>query len=291
MQTNLLRPPANVDSVPPGGATLKTGLNAYSFNRALNGDIKDFTLFDLIDYCAEQGFDGIDPTGYFFPGYPNVPSDKYINDFKRRAFLQVLGISGTGVRNDLASPDKAKRAADVQHIKEWIEVSARLGAPVMRVFAGKEPEGHSWDEVADWMVEDLQKCVEHAEKFGVLIGIQNHGDFLKTSAHVLKIIEKVDSEWFGTIVDTGYFLEGDPYEEIAAVAPYAVNWQVKEKVDGQAFKINVDLDRVVQIANEAGYRGYLPIETLQRKSETEYDPKARAAELLKELRTAIQKAD
>jgi sugar phosphate isomerase/epimerase len=269
---------------------LKTSLNAYSFSRALTGELKgrELAFLDLIDYCAEQGFDGIDPTGYFFPGYPKVPDDKYINAFKRRAFLLGLAITGTGVRNDLASPDKEKRAADVRHIKEWIEVAARLGAPVMRVFAGKEPEGHAWDEVAKWMVEDLQKCVAHAEKYGVLIGIQNHGDFLKTSGQVLKIIEMVNSDWFGTIVDTGYFLAADPYSEIAAVAPYAVNWQVKEKVDGQAFKVGVDLKRVVQIAKDAGYRGYLPIETLSKKSDLDYDPKARAAELLHGLQSAIR---
>ncbi|MBT3602200.1 MAG: sugar phosphate isomerase/epimerase [Candidatus Latescibacteria bacterium] len=293
MQTNLLRTDLFAQTQAPqqtSSTLFKTSLNAYSFNRALNGDLKgkELTFFELLDYCAEQGFDGIDPTGYFFPGYPNVPADKYINDFKRRAFLLGIGISGTGVRNNFASPDKNQRTADVQHIKEWIEVSAQLGAPVMRVFAGKESEGYTWDEVADWMVEDLQICVEHAQKYGVLIGIQNHGDFLKTSAQVLKIIERVNSEWFGTIVDTGYFLEADPYEELAAVAPYAVNWQVKEKVDGQAFKVDVDLKRVVQIAKESGYRGYLPIETLSKKSDLDYDPKTHAAELLKALNAAIQ---
>jgi sugar phosphate isomerase/epimerase len=278
-----------------GGPRLKTSLNAYSFNKALNDHLrgrgKGVTLFDLLDYCAEQNFDAIDPTGYYFPGYPNVPDDKYVNDFKRRAFQLGLDISGTGVRNDFATPDKAKRAAAVQHVKEWIEVAARLGAPVLRVFAGPEPKDHPWDEVAGWLVEELKKCVEHARKYGVLIGIQNHWDFLKTSAQVLKIVKMVDSEWFGTIVDTGYFLTGDPYRDMAAVTPYAVNWQVKEKVDGQEFKVPIDLKRIVRIARDAGYRGYLPIETLARKSgEPDYDPKARAAKLLKELREAIHQA-
>jgi sugar phosphate isomerase/epimerase len=275
-----------------GGPKLKTSLNAYSFNKALNDHIKGrgkgVTLFDLLDYCAEQNFDAIDPTGYYFPGYPNVPDDKFVNNFKRRAFQLGLDISGTGVRNDFATPDKAKRAASVQHVKEWIEVAARLGAPVLRVFAGPEPKDHSWDQVAEWLVEDLKKCVEHAQKYGVLIGIQNHWDFLKTSAQVLKIVKMVDSEWFGTIVDTGYFLAGDPYHDMEAVAPYAVNWQVKEKVDGQAFKVPIDLKKIVRIARAANYRGYLPIETLSRKSgESDYDPRARAARLLKELREAI----
>ena len=52
---------------------------------------------------------------------------------------------------------------------------------MLRVFAGPQPDGHSWDEVAKWMVEDLKECVEHGKKYGVLIGIQNHGDILKTA--------------------------------------------------------------------------------------------------------------
>jgi sugar phosphate isomerase/epimerase len=283
-----------------GGPKLKTSLNAYSFNKALNDNIKGrgkgVTLFDLLDYCAEQNFDGIDPTGYFFPGYPKVPTDKYVNDFKRRAFQLGLDVSGTGVRNDFATPDKEKRAADVKHVKEWVEVAARLGAPVLRVFAGPMPtkpgpngQPYPWDEIAKWMVDDLKQCVEHAQRYGVLIGIQNHWDYLKTSEQVLTIVKMVDSEWFGTIVDTGYFLTADPYKDIAAVTPYAVNWQVKEKVDGQEMKVKTDLKRIVRIAREGGYRGYLPIETLSKKTGEEgYDPRARVAALLKELREAMQ---
>jgi sugar phosphate isomerase/epimerase len=279
-----------------GGAKLKTSLNAYSFNKALNDNIKGrdkgITLFELLDYCAEQNFDGIDPTGYYFPGYPKVPSDKYINDFKRRAFQLGLQISGTGVRNNFATPDKKERAASVQHAKEWIEVAARLGAPVLRVFAGAEPADHPRAQVTEWLVEELKKCVEHAQKYGVLIGIQNHWDFLKTAEQVLEVVKKVDSEWFGVIVDTGYFLNGDPYKEMAAVTPFAVNWQVKEKVDGQTMKVKTDLKKVVRIARDAGYRGYLPIETLARKSgEPDYDPKARVAALLAELREAIRQTE
>ncbi len=275
------------------GPNLKVSLNAYSFNKLLNDQIKGrgkgMSLFDLLDYCAEQNFDAIDPTGYFFPGYPKVPSDKYINDFKRRAFVLGLDISGTGVRNNFASPEKEKRAADVQHVKEWVEIAAKLGAPVLRVFAGAAPNGHSWDQVAEWLVEELRKCVEHGQKYGVLIGIQNHWDYLKTSEQVLRIVKMVDSEWFGVIVDTGYFLTPGPYRDIAAVTPYAVNWQVKEKVDGQEMKVKTDLKKIVRIAREGGYRGYLPIETLARRSgEDDYDPRTRAAQLLKELREALQ---
>jgi sugar phosphate isomerase/epimerase len=273
-----------------GGPRLKLGLNAYSFMPGLTENLKDpakgLSLYDVLDYCAEQNVDAIDPTGYFFPGYPKVPTDKYLNDFKRRAFQFGLDISGTGVKNNFASPDKALRAADVQLVKEWIECAARLGAPVLRVFAGPMPEGHAWDEVAQWMADEMRKCVEHGQEYGVLVGVQNHGDALKTADEVLTLINRVDSDWLGVVVDTGSFLSKDPYEDIARVAPHAVNWQVKEYVDGTTRKSKTDVKRLVKILRDAGYRGYVPIETLPVRG-VAYDPKERVGELLKELRTEL----
>jgi len=276
-----------------GGSKLKTSLNAYSFSKPLNDQLKKraagMSLFDMLDFCAELNLDAVDPTGYFFPGYPKVPTDSFLNDFKRRAFQLGLDISGTGVRNNFATPDKSARAADVQHVKEWIECAARMGAPVVRVFAGPQPEGYTFDQIAEWMADDLRKCVEHGKQYGVLVGIQNHWDTLKTSDQVIQIVKAVDSEWFGAIVDTGFFLTPDPYAEIARVIPYAVNWQIKEKVAGKESQAKTDLKKLVKIIRESGYRGYLPIETLSVKGE-EYDPRARVTVLLNELRKALEQS-
>lgn len=273
-----------------GGAKLKTSLNAYSFSKALNDHIKGrgrgMTLFNLLDFCAEHNFDAIDPTGYFFPGYPAVPEDAYINNFKRRAFQLGLDISGTGVRNDFATDDKARRAADVRHVKEWIEVAAKLGAPVLRVFAGPEPAGYAWDEIAKWMAADLRECADYGQRYGVLVGVQNHGDLLKTADQTIKIVEMVDSDWFGVIVDTGYFMTDDPYVDIAKVVPYAVNFQVKESPFGKESTIRTDLKRLVRIVRDGGYRGYLPIETLSLANRP-YDPKKLVPQFLAELRVAL----
>ena len=95
------------------------------------------TLEQVIDFCAELGFDAVDPTGYYFPGYPEPPADAYLYAVKRRAFLSGLDVSGTGVRNDFTQPEAAKREADVAHVGRWAEVAAKLGAPVLRVFDGR----------------------------------------------------------------------------------------------------------------------------------------------------------
>src|SRR5580704_3621432 len=116
------------------GVKLKLGLNAYSFDKALRDG--SMTLTDAVHFCAQHGVDALDPTGYYFPGYPAVPSDEYIYTLKRTAFVNGVGISGTGVRNNFAVADAAARAKDVQMVKDWIVVASKLGAPVIRVFSG-----------------------------------------------------------------------------------------------------------------------------------------------------------
>jgi len=133
------------------GVKLKLGLNAYSFDKPLRDG--SMTLADAVQYCAQYGIDGLDATGYYFPGYPKAPSDEYIFNLKKTAFLNGVTISGTGVRNDFSVPDAASRKNDVQMVKNWIEVASKLGAPLIRVFSGKAlPAGHSADQVLEWMV-------------------------------------------------------------------------------------------------------------------------------------------
>jgi sugar phosphate isomerase/epimerase len=283
-----------------GGSSLKISLNAYSFSKLLNDFNKKrgpgISLMALLDFCAKNNFDGLDPTGYFFPTYPEVPPDDYINNFKRKAFELGLGISGTGVRNNFTTSDKTVRAAAVQHIKEWVEVAARLGAPVLRVFADTQMKAMTWHDVAKdftreqvqaWIVEALSQCAEHGKKYGVIIGVQNHGDFLQTGEQLLALINAVNSDWCGPIVDTGYFKTKDPYQDMALVAPYAVNWQIKERPFGDESDAPTDLVKLVKIIRKSNYRGYLPIETLSPKNKV-YDPYTVVPPFLKQLREAIE---
>jgi sugar phosphate isomerase/epimerase len=280
---------------------LKIALNAYSFNKMLNDSIKGrnggVTLLEVLEFAAKSKFEGIDPTGYFFPGYPAVPADDYVEKLKRRAADLGIGISGTGVRNNFTTSDKAVRDAGVKHIKEWVEVAARLGAPVIRVFADTQMRNQTWESVAgghsraevqDWIAAALQECAEQGKKFGVRIGVQNHGDFLRTGNDLLGLVKAVGSEWCGPIVDTGYFRTSDPYADIAQVAPHAINWQIKQSPMGEESGVPTDLVKLAGIIRKSGYSGYLPIETLSPRDKP-YDPFTVVPEFLKQFREAMAK--
>jgi sugar phosphate isomerase/epimerase len=239
----------------------KLSLNAYSFNQSLSS--RTMNLDELLEYCAITGFDAVDPTGYYFPGYPQVPADDYLFHIKQKAFLLGLDISGTGVRNDFTNPDKAKRDADIELVKNWIEAAAKLGAPVIRIFSGThQQEKFSRQEIITWMIQDIKRCVEHGKKYGVMVALQNHYDFIKTAEETKEVIRKVDSPWFGLILDIGSYRSADPYGEIKEMAPYAVSWQVKENMFAGGKEVKTDVPKIIDIVRESGYRGYLPIETL-----------------------------
>jgi sugar phosphate isomerase/epimerase len=261
----------------------KISLNAYSFNDLLRNN--KISLDDVIDFCAKEGFDAVDLTGYYFPGYPEIPTDDYIFHLKRKAHEAGIAISGTGIRNDFIIPFHTDRAAEIAWVKQWIEVAAKLGAPVIRIYTGRAmPDNFTREEVTAWIVEDIKQCAGHGRKHGVIVAIQNHNDFIKTADQAIDIIKRVNSEWFGLVLDTGSFVTNEPYSEIQKTAPFAVNWQVKERLNYNGRNEMMDLEKLFSIINASSYRGYLPIETL-----TPGDPFTIIPPFLKLVKTALEK--
>jgi sugar phosphate isomerase/epimerase len=283
-----------------GKARFTPTLNAYSFVEQLNANLVDSTsgidLFGVCDFCVKVDIEALDLTGYFFPGYPKAPADSYLSRIKRYTHDRGITISGTGVKNDFATADKAIRADGVALTKVWIEVAARLGAPVVRVFAGpQQKNGNDWqiaagnasrDDVEKWMADALRECAEYGEKFGVIVAVQNHGDFLSTGPEHIRLLQRVDHAWCGALVDTGKYLTDDPYADIAMMVPHAVNWQIKETLGSSLKSPPADFTRLARLLYDGGYRGFAPIETLAM-GRKDYDPAAEVVKVLTAMRKAI----
>ena len=212
------------------------------------------------------------------------PSDEEIYRTKRYASLLRVDISGTGVKNDFTIEDKEKRKKEVQLVKDWVLVAEKLGAPSLRIFSGNTPTiAYSRKEVLDWMVNDMKECADFAGKHGVMLAVQNHNDFLKTADQVEELMKRIDSEWFGLMLDIGSFQStNDPYKEIEQVIPYAINWQVKELVYVNGVETKTDLSKIADIIKRSTYRGFTPIETLGKG-----DPKEKFAQFHIQVRKAF----
>lgn len=241
------------------GCTL--ALNAFSFNTPLlEGGM---TLDELFRFARATGFSAVDLTAYYIQGYPEVPPDEILFGIRKKAFKLGLALSGTGVRNDFTLSDPEALQEQITLVKGWVRAASRMGAPHVRVFAGRGPEEDgSREAVKSRIIASLQECADFAANYGVMVAFQNHYDFIKSNDEILEILQGVHSEWFGLMLDIGSVEGPDPYQGIAALIPYAITWQVKEQVRTATGSALTDFNRLIQMVRETGYQGYFPLETL-----------------------------
>lgn len=251
-----------------GASHMKLSLAAYSFNkmlpRASRGQEGEITLGDFVDYCAKLNLDGTELTSYYFP---EKPSNEYLLSLKEQTFRLGLDISGTAIGNDFCLPEGEKRQAQLKLCRDWVDHAAVMGAPVIRIFAGKVPKGGTEAEALDLCVAGINESLDYAATKGVLLALENHGGITATPQQLLSIVERVkDSKWFGVNYDSGNFRTEDPYGDLEMIAPYAVNAQIKValKTPDNGHK-EADLKRMVEILRSANYRGYVVLEYEEAK--------------------------
>ena len=236
-------------------------LNAYSFNSLLRSG--EMSLEQLFRFTKDTGFQGVDLTAYYIPGYPDVPADEVLYKIKRMAFRFGLALTGTGVRNNFTLADPEQREQEKQLVRNWVIAASKLGIPHVRIFDGTaRPSGYSREEITDWVIDDMKECAAYGRRHGVMICYQNHNNFTTNAAQAIEIIKRVDSEWFGLMLDIGSLPEGDVYQEIKRLIPYAATWQVKEMVQTGGRKVKTDFRKLMHLVRRSGYRGYFPLETL-----------------------------
>jgi sugar phosphate isomerase/epimerase len=240
------------------GPHFKFSLAAYSYRDLLQAKPPRLTLEDFIDECAKFGLDGTELTSYYFP---EEPAEDYFRQLKAAAFRRGLDVSGTAVGNDFCHPPGERRNREIAHVKRWIEYADLMDAPVIRIFSGGVGEGQSPADARRLAVEAIEECCEYAGRYGVFLALENHGGLTTEVDDMLSIVRDVKSPWFGVNMDTGNFRSTDVYGDLAKLAPYTLNVQVKVMIhpDGQR-RQQSDYHRLAKILRESGYRGYIVLE-------------------------------
>jgi sugar phosphate isomerase/epimerase len=262
------------------GHHFKLSMAAYSYRDLLAAKPPKLTLVDFIDDCAKFGLDGTELTSYYMP---QRPTEEYLRQLKGEAFRRGLDISGTAVGNDFCFPPGDERDRQIASVKRWIEYADMMDAPVIRIFAGTAKPGVAADESRRLAVEAINECCAHAAKYGIFLALENHGGITAEADDVLAIVRDVESPWFGVNLDTGNFNTADVYGDLARLAPYSLNVQVKVSIRpaGQS-KQPTDFNRLAKILQDAGYRGYIVLEF-----EEPGDPRTECRQHIEKMRVAF----
>ena len=269
---------------------MKLSLAAYSFNRALPRNWPapregkaEMTLEDFIDYCASLGLEGTELTSYYFR---REITDWYLDELKVRTWGHGMEISGTAIGNNFCVAEGEPLRKEIELAKKWVDYAARLGAPVIRIFAGRVPKGDTEENAMKRCVASINELVEYAEPRGVMLGLENHGGVTATPEQLLSIVKRVKkSDYFGINFDSGNFQLPDPYAALEKIAPYAVNAQIKVSMHPQgrgSAAEPADFARIIKILKDAEYRGFVVLEYEEKD-----DPKENIPRHIDKLRSLI----
>jgi sugar phosphate isomerase/epimerase len=241
---------------------MKLSLAAYSFRdffkESPDAAGKTMDMFSFVDFCADHDCDGAEVTSYYFP---KNTDRAYLLNLKRHAFLRGVALSGTAIGNTFTFPAGPDREKQLALCKQWIDHCVVMGAPHIRVFAGKIQKGDAHEKAVANTIETMREACAYAGEHGVFLGLENHGGIVAESGPLLQIVKEVNSPWLGINLDSGNFQTEDPYADFAKCAPYAVNVQIKTELHPKGKKAErADFKRFISILREAKYQGYVALE-------------------------------
>jgi sugar phosphate isomerase/epimerase len=233
---------------------LLAGCCAYSYNHQLRSG--QMTLEDFFRKAVELRVDAVDVTGY----YLTSTDAAYLAGIRHLGYKNALTFSGAACGVSMVQADSDKRADSLNEIKKWVDITDRLGAPHLRVFAGNLPSGVSMQMAIDWVVETMKAVTDYSGQKGITIGIEDHQGVTQSADVCLEVMQRVNSPYAGINLDITHFTSTptrDAYAQIAACIPYATNTHIRDEFDDGT---PIDLDRVWRSFAEAGFKGYMSAE-------------------------------
>ncbi len=263
---------SSLDPSPAKSRSNPIAVATYSFWRFKDG--LKLKIEDCIEKAAEYGFDGVD----ILHMQMHREDDSYLQELKRYALIHGIDLCGLSIHQGFVSPDKNTRQKNIDHTIRCMELAHKLGIPCMRLNTGRwrttksfkllmknrgiEPPlpGYTDEDAYPWVIESIEKCLPAAEKYGVLLALENHWGLGLTPEGLLRIVKAVDSPWLKILMDTGNFLE-DPYEKLEKIAPHTVFVQAKTYYGGGTYyTLDLDYDRIAKILKKHDYKGYISLE-------------------------------
>ncbi len=256
---------------------MKIGIDSYCFHRFF-GEVYPqqkqppftMTMDDFLDFAKELGVDGVSLESCFFPSFDR----EYLADLKAK--LDQYGFDRVFAWGHPDGLERGQRPDMYDEMVSSIDYAVAIGADVMRVVGSsftwrKEPHGPQ----VKALIEQFKRAVPLAEQAGVKMAVENHIDF--TGDEMVEMIEAVGSPNFGINFDTGNFLRllDDPIKGMQKLAKYTYATHIKDlKINpdaapddwyffsstpvGDGLIDNVALARMLK---EAGYQGFLAVET------------------------------
>lgn len=198
----------------------------FSFFAVSTNTYHDFSLHEALSGIARAGFRFVemacvrDWTNHFDFESASLADIEELKRLLRSFGLEVVSLSA---HSDLASPE------GVTYLRKALRFAKNLGAQVVNTGTVESVTQK------DVLLRHLEVLAHDAEKTEVRIGLEIHGDFLRSGQVASLLMEEVRSPFVGINYDTGnavYYGDVRPEEDIKACLPHIVHLHLKDKRGG-----------------------------------------------------------
>lgn len=209
---------------------MKIGLTSYSMNNYICGGL--MSVIEVMRFAKEKGAEHIELVPFGFTLHDDVTgefNEELIEEIKKTSAEIDLPLSNYAVLGDLLKSNLDERKKEVERLKRHIDVAGKLGLKFMRhdISSFRRPlESNTptaFDSEFPIAVETCRELADYAVQYGITTLVENHGFFVNGSDRIIRLIEAVDRDNFGMLLDTGNFscVDEDCTVAVKKCAPYA----------------------------------------------------------------------
>ncbi|MGQ9784685.1 MAG: sugar phosphate isomerase/epimerase family protein [Armatimonadota bacterium] len=222
----------------------------------------ELSFSEMLDVALRHGYDGVEPRLDSNHAHGIEVNTSREERYRLRNLTKENGITiaclATSIR--YANPDESQEM--IQQTHERIDLAGDVGAPVIRVFGGRIPEGLSREQAIELVADSLLKVADHAAERGVIVCLETHDDWCDPT-YVAQVLARVNhpavaANWdvmhpvkrAGTTVDRAFEI----------LKPWIKHLHIHDGTDKGLAPIgtgDIDHKRVVQLLKTIRYDGFL----------------------------------
>lgn len=186
---------------------MKISVSSYSFSQYITKG--RLTQFSAIEAAHKIGFENIEFTDLMPP--EGVTKEEYAHQLREEADRLGMGITCYAIGACMACDTEEENRAEFERVCQAVRIAKILGAPVMRhdVFSKWSDKYKNFDAVLDAMVPNIRAITSYAKALGIKTMMENHGFICQDADRVERIINAVNDENFGLLLDIGNFMCAD----------------------------------------------------------------------------------
>jgi sugar phosphate isomerase/epimerase len=182
-------------------------------------------------------------------------------------------VSCLGASAQMHEMERAKRAAQLDEARRFIDLAEALRAPYVRVFGNNYVSGVPRDTMLAHIARGLRELGDYARPRGVTVLIESHGDFTD-SPSLLEVLRQADSPAVALLWDAHHtFVSGkeQPEETVRQLGHYIRHTHLKDSVAAGTDRRyvltgtgEVPVRRQIDALVRFGYRGVYSFEWEKR---------------------------